>query len=229
MCARRNKIRGNIAPEMKSAVVTALDKIKTYHPQAFKPILPQTDFESRHTRKLFTALDIPQHFLTISPDMRENDNDYIVSQRKVRSLKAVNDVDERKVVWIQEFNSCGKETVLVASKRNIAMTFQILTHPRLLLQQQSQQGTRTRYLQTCHARQIIEEEDQSHKLALRQQPWVWSVSDFILLATAYVGGWHVLSLTVSSFHWQIIDIMIISVTAWKWLFWSVDYFWSNCW
>jgi len=33
-----------------------------------------------------------------------------------------------------------------------------------------------------------EEEDQSFKLALGQ-PWVWSVSDFIFLATAYEGGW----------------------------------------
>jgi len=32
------------------------------------------------------------------------------------------------------------------------------------------------------------EEQQSFKLALGQ-PWVWSVSDFIFLASAYEGGW----------------------------------------
>jgi len=39
-----------------------------------------------------------------------------------------------------------------------------------------------------------EEEDQSLKLALGQ-PWVWSVNGFIFLASAYEGGWSVLSLT----------------------------------
>ena len=40
-------------------------------------------------------------------------------------------------------------------------------------------------------------EEQSLKLALGQ-PWVWSVSDFIFLASAYESGWPVLSLTISS-------------------------------
>ena len=45
---------------------------------------------------------------------------------------------------------------------------------------------------------LFEEEDQS-----LQQPWVWSVSDFIFLATAYDGGWPILSLIVPSSHWQV--------------------------
>ena len=46
-----------------------------------------------------------------------------------------------------------------------------------------------------------EEEEQSLKLALGH-PWIWSVSDFIFLASAYAGGWPVISVTVSSSHWQ---------------------------
>ena len=55
-----------------------------------------------------------------------------------------------------------------------------------------------------------EEEEQSLKLTLRQ-PWVWSVSAFILLATAYEGRWPVPSLAVSSSHWQCtVSVVIIT-------------------
>ena len=51
------------------------------------------------------------------------------------------------------------------------------------------------------------------KLSLRQ-PCVWSVSDFIFLATAYESGWPVLSLTVSSSHWQsAVSVLIIADLA----------------
>ncbi len=64
-------------------MVAALEKITTEHPRriAFKPILLKkqlSDFVSQNTRQLFTALDIPQRFLTLSPDMWESDNGYIV-------------------------------------------------------------------------------------------------------------------------------------------------------
>ena len=67
-----------------------------------------------------TALDIQQHFLTISPDMWDNDNDYIVGQRKLRRLKVIN-VAERsgfnsRVQWGFK-NSRGTEKVLVAGDR----------------------------------------------------------------------------------------------------------------
>ena len=60
-----------VSHERKSAMVAALDKITTEHPRriAFKPIpLKKSDFVSQNTRQLFTALDIPQRFLTLSPD-----------------------------------------------------------------------------------------------------------------------------------------------------------------
>ena len=53
---------------------------------------------------------------------------------------------------------------------------------------------------SLHLMHDDDDDDQSLKLALRQR-WVWSVSDFIFLATPYEVGCPVLSLTVSSSHW----------------------------
>ena len=61
----------------------------------------------------------------------------------------------------------------------------------------------------------IEEEvkDQSLKLVIGQ-PWVLSIIDFIFLATANEGGWPVLSITVSSSHWQcVVRVLIIAGLA----------------
>ena len=56
-----------------------------------------------------------------------------------------------------------------------------------------------------------DDDDQSLKLAPRQ-PCVRSVSDFIFLASAYEGGWPVL--TVSSSHWQCaVCVLIIAGLA----------------
>ncbi|ESO00284.1 hypothetical protein HELRODRAFT_176149 [Helobdella robusta] len=83
--------------ETKSAIVAALDKATTDQPLrriTFQPTISQkrlSDFVSQRTRQRFTALDIPQNFLSSSPDMWNTDNDYIIGQRKVKSLKVVND------------------------------------------------------------------------------------------------------------------------------------------
>jgi len=53
-------------------------------------ILCTIDSDSRSS----TALNIPEHFLTNSPDTWDSDNDYIDGQRKVRSSKDVNDAAE---------------------------------------------------------------------------------------------------------------------------------------
>ena len=61
----------------------------------------------------------------------------------------------------------------------------------------------------------------SLKLSLRQ-PWVWSVSDPIFLATAYEGGWPVLSLTVLSSYWQsAVSVLIIAELA-RGCRWSIN-------
>ena len=49
-------------------------------------------------------MNIPQQFLINSPDTWSTDNDYIVGQRKVRSLKVVNDAAERGVALILAFS-----------------------------------------------------------------------------------------------------------------------------
>jgi len=69
-----------------------------------KSLKQLSDFVSQHTKQLFTALNIPQQFLMNSPDTCSTDNDYIVGQRKVRSLKVVNDAAKRGEVLIQAFN-----------------------------------------------------------------------------------------------------------------------------
>jgi len=59
------------------------------------------------------------------------------------------------------------------------------------------------------------------KISPLRQPWVCSVSDLIFLAMAYEGRWSVLSLTVSSFHWQsaisalIIAELDMDVISWR--------------
>jgi len=98
-----------VSLEVKSVMVKALDKNTTDHPQctAFNPTISLkqlSDFVSQHTKQLFTALNIPQQFPMNSPDTWSNDNDYIVGQRKVRSLKVVNDAAERGVALIQAFS-----------------------------------------------------------------------------------------------------------------------------
>ena len=94
---------------MEKVLVAALNQITTNNPQGitFNPTLPTkqlSDFVSQYTRQLLTALDIPQHFQTISPDVWDKENDYIVGQRKVRSLKVIKDAAEWGVALIQECN-----------------------------------------------------------------------------------------------------------------------------
>lgn len=99
----------DVSTEIKSAMVAALNNKTKDHPRriAFNSTLPEkqlSDFVSEHTRNLFTALNVPQNFLTKCPDTWDSDNDYIAGKRKVRSLKVVNDAAERGVALIQQFN-----------------------------------------------------------------------------------------------------------------------------
>ncbi|CAM4602153.1 unnamed protein product [Leuciscus chuanchicus] len=76
-----------VSAELKSAMVTALDNKTTDHPRciAFNSTPPQkqlSNFVSKHTGQLFTALNIPPHFLTNSQDTWDSDNNYIDGQRK---------------------------------------------------------------------------------------------------------------------------------------------------
>jgi len=63
---------------------------------------------------------------------------------------------------------------------------------------------------------LPQQTEEEHSPKLSGQPWVWSASNFIFLASAYEGGWPVLSLTVSSSHWQsTVNVHIVAEFATK--------------
>jgi len=69
-----------------------------------------------------------------SPDTWSTDNDYIVGQRKVRSLKVVNDAAERGVALIQAFsgvltNQEEQKQFLLQVVEKHAVTSQTVTNP----------------------------------------------------------------------------------------------------
>jgi len=78
-------------------MVTAPDKKPADH-IALNPTLHQklAGFVLQH-QTAFQRHWIPQHFLTKSPDTWGSDNDYIVGQWKVRSVKVVSNAAERGV------------------------------------------------------------------------------------------------------------------------------------
>jgi len=66
---------------------------------------------------------------------------------------------------------------------------------------------------SCHTEKEVEEE-QSFKLALRQ-PWVWRVSDFIFLSSAY--GW-----MATPVPRRLIFPLTVYDCLWKWRFMNVQ-------
>jgi len=61
---------------------------------------------------------------------------------------------------------------------------------------------------------IKEEEKSNPPMLTMIQPGVWSVSDFVFLALAYEGRWPVLSLAISSSHWQCtVSVLILAELA----------------
>src|SRR6218665_1949571 len=63
------------------------------------------NFVTKNTNNFFTILGISQEFLQADPSEWECDTEYKRSQRLVQSLRVVNDLAERGVALIQEFNS----------------------------------------------------------------------------------------------------------------------------
>jgi hypothetical protein len=68
--------------------------------KALKPSL----FVTTQTLAFFNILQIPTEFLRKDPELWNEDDDYETGQRVARSLKVVNDVAERGVALIQDFN-----------------------------------------------------------------------------------------------------------------------------
>src|SRR6218665_4048706 len=63
------------------------------------------NFVTKNTNNFFTILGISQEFLQADPSEWECDTEYKRSQRLVQTLRVVNDLAERGVALIQEFNS----------------------------------------------------------------------------------------------------------------------------
>ena len=63
-----------------------------------------SDFVTKNTKTFFTILGVPQSFLLMPPDTWNDNEDFKIGERIVRSLKVVNDTAERGVKLIQEFN-----------------------------------------------------------------------------------------------------------------------------
>ena len=63
------------------------------------------NFVMKNTSNFFTILGISQAFLQVDPSQWEYQAEYQRSQQLVQSVRVVNDLAERGVVLIQEFNS----------------------------------------------------------------------------------------------------------------------------
>ncbi|GBP21286.1 hypothetical protein EVAR_11681_1 [Eumeta japonica] len=62
------------------------------------------NFVNSNTLRFFTILGIPSTFLQKEPRLWEEDEDYKASREIVRSMRVVNDIAERGVALIEEFN-----------------------------------------------------------------------------------------------------------------------------
>lgn len=63
-----------------------------------------SDFITTNTKAFFTILGVPQSFLLKPPETWNDNEDFKIAERIVRSLKVVNDTAERGVKLIQDFN-----------------------------------------------------------------------------------------------------------------------------
>ena len=105
---------------MKLAMVSALDKDGEQDPPLWRigiehrhiehQMLQQckkelSDFVSKHTQKFFVAVGISQEFLQHEPGTWDDIESYITAQKRILSLKVVNDAAESGVALIQSFNA----------------------------------------------------------------------------------------------------------------------------
>jgi len=103
----------NVSIQVKRDMVAALDKPGSDHPPKRITIDPTAsavgkmtvaDFVTRSSRRLFEVLNIESGFLLSDPDDWENRPDYRAATELVRNIKVVNDMAERGVALMQNFN-----------------------------------------------------------------------------------------------------------------------------
>jgi hypothetical protein len=102
----------DVSVEEKRKMVNALkNKDSSEEPPkriapCFEPVSKNLhDFVTKATRRFFDILHLSDEMLDIDPSDWINQDVYRASQEVVRSVKVVNDLAERGVALIQEFNS----------------------------------------------------------------------------------------------------------------------------
>lgn len=69
-----------------------------------KTILKPSNFVTKNSIFFFETLNLPTSFLKKHPETWSQDADYEVAKQRVEALKVVNDISERTVALIQEYN-----------------------------------------------------------------------------------------------------------------------------
>jgi hypothetical protein len=97
--------------EKRNMIIALKEKEGHEHPSKRIPVFlqPSTkglhDFVTKSTMQLFKILDLSEDFLEQDPSEWENEVSYQRSRETVCSMKVINDLAERGVALIQEFNS----------------------------------------------------------------------------------------------------------------------------
>ena len=97
--------------EKRLMIASLMDKEGSDEPPKRIPLFSQPstkvihDFMTKSTRRLFRILNLPDAFLEVDPSEWTNHEDYTRSQAICRSIRVVNDLAERRVALIQQFNA----------------------------------------------------------------------------------------------------------------------------
>ncbi|XP_044577706.1 uncharacterized protein LOC123260590 [Cotesia glomerata] len=103
--------------EMKKKIVKAVKTREAMNPKAKKFIIDQnnlnlimqkdlSDFVSQKSLNLFKIFELPYDFLDLDIELWSSDDSYRENQNYFKQLKVVNDVAERGVALITEYNQC---------------------------------------------------------------------------------------------------------------------------
>ncbi|KAG7169121.1 hypothetical protein Hamer_G031444 [Homarus americanus] len=99
----------NVGDETKQRMVDSLKKAQNGNrmkavvkPQDVNDIHLE-DFVSSATSKFFDMLNLPTDFLQLSPSLWQTNAGYCKAQKKLKTMKVVNDVAERGVALIQDY------------------------------------------------------------------------------------------------------------------------------
>jgi len=101
----------NVSSETKRNMVFAMQNEGTEHPVKRITLEPDIflrknleDFVTDNTRKFFDILGISSQFFNKDVDHWDEDEDYKKSKAIVQSMRVVNDIEERGVALMEEYN-----------------------------------------------------------------------------------------------------------------------------